>query len=58
MIVCLRYTMFEHGQIIQSSGYDTTTIYLVMSGGVAVTEPTCFKEPILIYQKGAVINLY
>lgn len=49
MIVRLRYNQFEHGQTIQSSGYESDDIYLIMSGGVAVTEPTCFKEPILIY---------
>ena len=29
-----------------------------MSGGVAVCESTCFLEPIMIYRKGFVINLY
>lgn len=33
-------------------------MYLVSQGGVAVCEATCFAEPILIYTKGAAINLY
>ena len=28
------------------------------TGGVAVCEPTSFGEPIMIYRKGAVINLH
>lgn len=33
-------------------------IYFVQAGGVAVCEPTSFSDPILIYGKGAVLNLY
>ena len=33
-------------------------IYFVSNGGVAVCESTCFAEPILIFSKGAIINLY
>ena len=31
---------------------------MISNGGIAVCEATCFKEPILIYGKGAAINLY
>ena len=31
---------------------------MVYSGGVAVCESSCFEEPILIYGKGSVFNLY
>lgn len=33
-------------------------MYFVSQGGVAACESTCFGEPILIYTKGATINLY
>ena len=35
-----------------------SSIFLVRKGAVAVCESTCFAEPILVYGKGAVINLY
>lgn len=44
--------------MIQSSGVESHQILFVNQGGVAVCEPTCFREPILIYGKGGVINLY
>ena len=58
MIVNMSYHNFEHGQTIQSAKYECQEIYFVKQGGIAVCEPTCFGEPILIYGKGAAINLY
>ena len=31
---------------------------MITNGGVAVCEATCFKEPILVYKRGNVFNLY
>ena len=33
-------------------------MYLIKSGYVAVCESTCYQEPVLVYGKGAVFNLY
>ena len=33
-------------------------MFIVWEGAVAVTEATEFEEPICIYTKGSVINLY
>ena len=58
MIVSMTFRYFTHGQTIQSAKYECQEIYLVKSGGIAVCEPTCFSEPILIYGKGSAVNLY
>lgn len=58
LVMSLSYNFYEHGVTIQSAQYDVTEIYLVYRGGIAICEPTCFNEPILIYNRGAIINLY
>ena len=58
VIVSLSYKSFEDGQLIQSANDPCTDIYFVKKGGVAVCETTFFHEPILIYGKGAVFNVY
>mmetsp|Transcript_45924 Transcript_45924/g.60872 ORF Transcript_45924/g.60872 Transcript_45924/m.60872 type:complete len:166 (-) Transcript_45924:1484-1981(-) len=58
LIVMMSYSHFDHGQIIQAAKYESSEVYFVSQGGVAVCEATCFTEPILIYTKGAAINLY
>lgn len=58
MVICLHYNSIEFGVVIQTPFYDCDEVYLIHSGGVAVCEASCYGEPILIYGKGAVINLY
>ena len=58
LVIALQYNVFYQGQVIQTSQYDCQVVYLVKSGYVAVCESTCYQEPILVYGKGAVINLY
>ena len=58
VVTNMAYNFFTNGVIIQSANHDAEEIFFVLRGGVAVCEPYCFKEPILIYQPGAVINLY
>ena len=58
LVIALQYNVFYQGQVIQTSKYDCQVVYFVKSGYVAVCESTCYQEPILVYGKGAVINLY
>lgn len=44
--------------MILEDNCDCSQVYLVNEGGVAACETSCFREPILIYSKGAIINLY
>ena len=44
--------------MLQSSMYECEQVYFIYAGGVAVCEPTCFNEPLLVYGPGTVINLY
>ena len=43
---------------MQEPDFEAEEIYLIHSGGIAVIEPTSFREPILIYGKGGAINIY
>ena len=54
----LRFNCFNHGQTIQSPMFECEEMHFVQTGGIAVCESSCFREPILVYCKGAVINLY
>ena len=38
--------------------FECEEMHFVQTGGIAVCESSCFGEPILVYSKGAVINLY
>ena len=58
IIVSLKHNIFEEDQIVQKAGSICVDIYFVRSGGVAVCETTCFKEPILTYGPGSCLNLY
>lgn len=58
IVVMLRFNVYNHGQIIQSPMYDCSDLHLVQTGGIAVCESSSFGEPILVYGKGAVVNLY
>lgn len=44
--------------MLQEPNHDNGLVYFIQRGGVAVCEPTSFSDPILIYGKGGVINLY
>ena len=44
--------------MLQTANVTCSSVFLVAKGAVAVCESTCFAEPILVYGKGAVINLY
>ena len=58
IIVSLTYKSFDHNQLIQSSNAYCHDAYFICKGSVAVCEPTCYEEPILIYGKGTVFNTY
>ena len=58
MIVQLTYNFYEHGQVIQSAYADCEEIFLVSKGGIAICEPTCYSEPILVYGVGGIVNMY
>ena len=58
LLVNLQYNCFRHKQVIQTANYNCDSVILISKGAVYVSEPTSFNEPILVYGKGAVINLY
>ena len=44
--------------MIQSANAYCNEVYFIRSGGVAICEPTAYKEPIMVYGKGSVVNMY
>ena len=58
MVVMLRFNSYGHGQVIQTPMYEAKEVHLIQRGGVAVCESSSYAEPVLVYSKGAVINLY
>lgn len=54
----LAYNSYSHDELVQSSLHKSELVYFIHYGGVAVCEPTCFSEPILVYGPGTIINLY
>ena len=58
IVVSLTYKSFDHNQLIQSSNAFCHEVYFSCKGSVAVCEPTCYEEPILVYGKGTVFNTY
>ena len=58
IVVSLTYKSFDHNQLIQSSNAFCYDAYFICKGSVVVCEPTCYEEPILVYEKGTVFNTY
>lgn len=58
LVISLQYNVFKQGEVIQTAMFECTYVYMIGSGSVAVCESSCYKEPILVYGRGAVINLY
>ena len=58
VLVNLSYNSFDQGMVIQSPNHEIDHIYFIMKGGVAVCESSCFSEPIVVYQKGNIFNMY
>ena len=44
--------------MIQSANTYCDEVHFVRSGGVAVCEPTSYREPVVVYRAGTVFNLY
>ena len=44
--------------MVQSANAFCDQVYFVRSGSIAICEPTAFQEPILVYGKGSVVNMY
>lgn len=57
-MVNLAYRKDYAGQVIQYGSQVATDMFIIWKGCVVVAERTEFKEPILIYTKGAAFNLY
>ena len=57
-MIALNFNAFFHKQTVQEPNFDAEEVFFIHSGGVAVCEPTSFKEPILIYGKGGALNIY
>ena len=58
-MVSLTFRLYEHGLCIQSENASSHEVFFVWKGaGIVVCEPTCYREPIVVYQQGTVINLY
>lgn len=58
IIVSLTYRSFVHNQLIQSANTTPDELYFICQGAVVVCEPTCYEEPVVVYRKGTVINIY
>ncbi len=58
MIVSMKYKSFEHGTVVQSANSYCHQVYFIINGAIAVTEETCFKDPVMIYGPGAFFNFY
>ena len=58
IVVSLSYKAFMHNKLVQSPNELGNDVYFIKSGGVAICETTSYLEPILVYPKGSVINLY
>ena len=54
----MRYTSYQHGQLIQSAGADSQEIYFITAGCIAICETTSFKEPIMVQRPGSLFNVY
>ena len=57
-IVSFAYRKMHAGQIIQYGNQESTDMYIVWQGAVAVCEMTEFNEPIVVYPKGTAFNIY
>ena len=57
-IVSFSYRTYLAGEIMQRADQESFEIWVVWENAIAITEPTEFEEPILIYTKGAIVNLY
>ena len=44
--------------MVQSANAYCDQVYFIRSGGIAICEPTAYQEPILVYGKGSVVNMY
>ena len=58
IVVSFVYRSFEHNQLIQSPKAYCDEVFFIRSGGIVACEPTSYHEPILVYGKGSVINVY
>ena len=58
VLVSFSLKSFHNEQLIQSANAFCHEIYFVRKGRVVVCEPTCYQEPILVYRKGTVFNVY
>ena len=57
-IVSFSYRTYLAGEVVQRGDQETFEIGIVWDGNIVCVEQTEFGEPILVYMKGAIINLY
>ena len=57
-VVCFAIRKYYAGQVIQYGAETCNEMFIVWTDKIAVCEDTEFEEPILLYGKGAVFNLY
>ena len=57
-IVSFAYRKIHAGMMVQKSDWEFSELFIVWHGAVAVCETTEFHEPVLIYERGSVFNLY
>ena len=58
LTISLTFKYFKHLELMQAANSESIEIYFVWEGGVAIYEPSCYMEPILVYRRGAVLNTY
>jgi len=57
-IISFSYRTYLAGEVMQHGDRESFEICIVWDGQVAVEEMTEFGEPVLVYTRGAVVNLY
>ena len=57
-IVSFAYRKIYAGEVVQYSQRESFELFIVWKGAVAVCETTQFQEPVVIYERGTVFNLY
>ena len=58
LTISMTFKSFNHEQLIHSANSKCDDIFFVRKGVVAVYETSCYREAILGYTLGAVLNTY
>ena len=57
-IISIFHKKLHCGEVIQYGNMPSYHVNIIWEGSVVVCENTEFKEPIMVYRKGAALNVY